>query len=337
MKNNLIAISLLLLFVQNEMAGDTFRTWDKKNIIRISVKFIEEFRTEFLARAAAIKKETGEVVPLNLLYFQNLTAEENKVQEKFLSAKLSKEKSNKYLTDLLVNLEVNRKILANAEEVAEKSWNKKNAKNDALKDAEEISEKLYGTEVKSKKLGVILDNSGSMNSYLPALRKEISQKFPNAKFVEIYGNFINRSGGKYLVSINPAQRLVKKPLAQNFADCKKSCHHWYYLKCSKGENPFQKKWFAQSIPAKRFHFWMTEFQFCNLLAMEALVYHHKVDAIYWFTDLKDNLRKGLPSLENLVKKTNVKLYIHTVDKKPISPLRSLIKKSGGKVITERVK
>lgn len=50
---------------------------------------------------------------------------------------------------------------------------------------------IAGINVQSENLGVLLDNSSSMTSYLASLRKEITGDFPAAHFRECYGCHLN--------------------------------------------------------------------------------------------------------------------------------------------------
>jgi len=56
------------------------------------------------------------------------------------------------------------------------------AKNDEVKEGQ-----VGGIDFKATNLGVILDNSSSMQPHIPALKKEIDNNFPGSHYREIYG------------------------------------------------------------------------------------------------------------------------------------------------------
>lgn len=56
------------------------------------------------------------------------------------------------------------------------------AKNDEVKNGE-----VGGIQVRSSNLGVVLDNSASMQPHLPKLREQIDKGFPGSHFREVYG------------------------------------------------------------------------------------------------------------------------------------------------------
>lgn len=55
------------------------------------------------------------------------------------------------------------------------------------KDGEVKKGEVGGIRVRSSNLGVVLDNSSSMQPHLPELRKEINNGFPGSHFREVYG------------------------------------------------------------------------------------------------------------------------------------------------------
>jgi hypothetical protein len=157
-----------------------------------------------------------------------------------------------------------------------------------------------------------------MSDFLPKLREEIKKNYSDAVFFEVYGSLI--------------QPYIGKPVDA----------HWFYLIPIEGENPFQKKWHCQSIPQISAHYAISNWRLSVVTAMEALAYHHKVDAIYWFTDMKDKANKsandeGMKLLEKMIETTGVKLYIQTAGLQPSSQMRALVKKSGGEINRKKIK
>ena len=317
MKISTLWLSILLCSTILSINARDFGTWRKGDIIRKSWLYIQRTKIEFHHRANAVKNETDEVVTFKYTHFHNMNKKELRFHDKFLEGRLSTEKIHIHINAFLRDLENNRKVLAIAEVKAEESWDKKHLKENVtiLKSK---TGRIYETEISAKRLGVIIDTSTSMSPYLLRLRATIKNKFPNAYFIEIYGCLFRNSHKRY----GPYFSKV----------------HWYYIKAEEGENPFQKKFYCQQIPDKNIHSYMAGLKQGNVHAMCALALSKKVDAIYWFSDMKDPVIKSdLKTLTSLLKKTNLKIYAHTTFKSPTKPLRALIRDSGGEFIREKIK
>ena len=306
-------IVFIFIFQSVSLFADTSGGWSKESIVKMNWNFIKSQREEMNWRAKAVFEEIGKEAKLKFNYDKDMTAAEQKIQSKFLASKLSMISTEGHLRNLLTNLERNRKVLAKLEEEAERSWDaKEKAKPKTEQPQKETEMDLYGTKIKAKNLGVVLDDSYSMASYLPKLRQEIQKSFKQAPFKEVYGSFIQEH-----------QELGNKVSLL-----------WYYTDPIEGQNPFRKKWFCQSIPTSKAHYTIVTWERSVVTAMEALAYEHKVDAIYWFTDLKDKASRsshdaGIKRLEKMLADTGVKIYLQTVDRRPTGKVKSLIKKSGG--------
>ena len=310
-------ISLFIfLFIFQVAAKDT-RGWTKKDVVEVSWKYIQDTKKEFQKRSAAVEKEIGEKVELNYRYFHNMDADQKKIQDNFLKARLSTDKTHAHINAFLEDLELNRQILAKAEEKAKVSWEKKNANKNQKEDVTKEAS-IYGTKIKAKRLGVILDTSGSMSQYLGRLREEIKKEFPNAYFIEIYGSFFK--GPDYM-----------------------GISHWLeigynYIEREDHENPFLNSWYCPKIPEENPHYLKSRLEMDNIAAMAALSHLRKVDAIYWFSDMKDRVdSKPVETLLALLKRNKTKVYAHTTGKYPTRALSSMIKGSGGKVIRKKIK
>ncbi|NNE90324.1 MAG: hypothetical protein HKN23_01630 [Verrucomicrobiales bacterium] len=164
-----------------------------------------------------------------------------------------------------------------------------------------VGKKIQGMTVKAEKLGVVLDVSGSMSSYLEELRKDIKKEFEDAAFRE--------AGGCRLDNAGPV-----------------------------------------------------------IGAMQDLIVNEKVDAIFWFCDLNDGeTDEGLAMLEELLyggkappkiaksefggldelkqlqeraamemeENEPVKLYVRSVGHNAKTPLKRLIRSSGGSFKKQR--
>ncbi|MCM8529881.1 MAG: hypothetical protein NE330_01865, partial [Lentisphaeraceae bacterium] len=116
---------ILLLLLTFAQAKDMSR-WDQDSIVRESWKYIQATKNELKTRAARVKKETGQEVPVAFKYFANMTKEQKKFHDKFLKARASKAQTEAHIKGFLADLEKNRKVVAAAERIAEKIWNEKN-------------------------------------------------------------------------------------------------------------------------------------------------------------------------------------------------------------------
>jgi hypothetical protein len=311
MKN--ITFIILLLIYCSANASDYGR-FTIKTIVQESWRYIENTKDQFRKRVISIKKETGEKIVLNFRYFQKMDKKQKRFHEKFLKAQISHKNAHQYINNYLRELESIRKVIALAEERASKSWVEKQKKEEPAKKTEFTSAELYGVEIKTKKLGVILDVSYSMRTLLPKLRAEINLKFPNAYFIEIYGSQIHTYF--HADSIG------------------------YYAKPEEGDNPFEKKWHKQSIPQQNVYSYTAGREQSNLAAMLALAKLKQVDSIYWFSDMKDVGRmvtdQGVTNLAAILKTYNVKIYAHTVGLEPTHKLRKVLN-TYGKVIRKKTR
>jgi hypothetical protein len=140
--------------------------------------------------------------------------------------------------------------------------------------------------VKAKKLGVILDNSGSMSAYLEDLRSEIRRGFKGSVFSEVWGC--------RLEAISEQRDSI--------------------------------------IPGLIYHD-----PAAVMKTVRKLVERDKVDAIYWFTDLRDGeTEKALQELEEYLNvngnfNSRVKFYVRSVSEEPSKELAEVIRRSGGEV------
>jgi hypothetical protein len=311
-------ILFILLIIATSVAASDYGRFERADVIRYSWQYIENTKDELRIRAAAVKKEIGEEVVLNFQFFHKMDEKQKKYHRRFLLVRLSKKDTDEHISGFLRDMENVRKVLAAAEEKASASWiakaKKKEKGKKVVKEENYTSAKMYGAEIKTKKLGVILDKSYSMQRLLPKLRTEIKIKFKNAYFIEIYGSQIHTYYNKGILG--------------------------YYAKPDEGENPFEKKWHCQAIPQKNVHFFVAQRDQSNLAAIHALAALKQVDTIYWFTDMKDVGRgvseQGVASLASILSKYNVKLYAHTVDKTPISKLKKVIE-AHGEVIKKKLR
>jgi hypothetical protein len=73
-------------------------------------------------------------------------------------------------------------------------------------------------------------------------------------------------------------------------------------------------------------------------AIRAMITAHSVDAIYWFCDFDDDVEDhAVQAVGRLVLENKVRLYVHTVKRRPSKLLQELIERSGGELVRERVR
>ena len=71
----------------------------------------------------------------------------------------------------------------------------------------------------------------------------------------------------------------------------------------------------------------------TLDAIYDLIHLHRVDSIYWFSDLNDIQKDdALTQLSFLLQANAIKLYVSSIDKKPSPQLHEIIRESGGKFL-----
>lgn len=306
------AILLLFILLSSHALSSDWGKWRKDDICAVTWEFINNTKQELLDRSVAVEKYTGAKVDIEFLHNANMDRKQQALHNKFLNFKTTEKDFHEYIVPYLVELEKNRALLATAEEKAAKIWDERNKKGE-IKEYVTREAELYGTQIKSKRIGVVLDNSYSMALVLPKLRDQIKSKFEYAYFIEIYGSFIEYYG----------QKLQEKA--------------WFYVFPESHENPFLKQWYCQSYPLESPHLFLNEYEVSNLQAFTALATVRKVDTIYWFTDLKDkNSDYGYEILNKLLKRYQVKLYVHTTGKQPNTIFRKIIKDSGGEIIKSRI-
>jgi len=167
--------------------------------------------------------------------------------------------------------------------------------------------KLFGVEVKAKKLGVIMDISKSMQKYLPQLTAEIFEKFPDADVI-----FTNGGGmvdwaealKRFNDDVEEKRKKAKESNKDFFGPTKlekpaltrfsgSGASDWVPVRGSK-INHDSYRGIKEDYPElyeklkNRGNTWfISSYQDANgvYLAFQELI-HRKVEAIYWFTDFQ---------------------------------------------------
>jgi hypothetical protein len=163
---------------------------------------------------------------------------------------------------------------------------------------------LFGKRVEAKKLGVILDVSGSAVPFLPEVLKQIQKDFADATLVLVDGCGMGGDSKKAEVDALVAGK-AKKSVADLWARFME----------------FKKSFYAHGGKGSSHH------------AFEKLL-EEKVDAIYWFADFADDVDANLAGkLTDELSEKQVKVYLHSfAGREPPEPLGELVKKVKGDVI-----
>jgi hypothetical protein len=251
-----------------------------------------------------IEKETGKKPPFK---FDVLGEIKNDADVIKVRMKLrDKDLLNNFLDELNLNL----KLLEPYRKKAETIWNKK-----VLQHADKIEEGYLPdnrTKVKTKRIGVILDKSGSMEKFLPKLRNHIHKNFKSAIITQNMGCLL-------LIPNNNAE--------------------WFFVtNLSKSVNPFQKDFFPKSLPGLLHENIWDRWLWSTYSLFSLHIKYYKVDTIYWFCDLKDRYsQEAINSLGKLIKTNKVKLYVHVQSRSRLpKPVLKMIKDSGGKLIVKKL-
>ncbi len=163
-------------------------------MIKFSTDLIQWVQEDFAKRSALLQMTLLEAGPLNYSYFKvPLSKKDERFQKDFLAGTLSDVAAFRHIDAYLKDLESVRVVLAAKEAEALPKWKMPTAEEKAMR-----SGTVYETAINSRNLGVILDNSPSMNPYLEKVRTEINREFSGSHFVEVNGCELWHNGGSCL-------------------------------------------------------------------------------------------------------------------------------------------
>ncbi|WP_411846790.1 hypothetical protein AAFN60_04460 [Roseibacillus persicicus] len=280
--------------------------WSDEGRIEYSGLLMEWLKNDFELRAKRLELLDGK--PCDLSYDYLLIGDDRKKErtfERFAEGRLSDRQAFEHIEKSLAEYELVRQELAALEKAAALKWKVESAKPKMDKGY------IYGMEVNAGRLGVILDGSRSMTRYLEKLREEIARDFPEAHIVEVNGCHLDRA-----------------------ADVP-----WFYASAVPDVNPFTPDRHIPVVPqadARPFSHYISWTRSLPS-AIVSMVYLMKVDAIYWFCDFDDDDDEDvIKYLARIILDQKVKLFVHTVDKRPPSLISLLAEKSGGEVIKKRI-
>lgn len=197
---------------------------------------------------------------------------------------------------------------------------------------------LFGRQINSRNLGVVLDISGSAHAYLGEAIAEIDKSFPTAHIVLVVG--CGMSDGN--LSVSGGGKVPGKPRIVDYQKMDSEKKHNSLPR----SGPAQLELFYKKIGSKRSKELRELFKKRDNLYLlyggdimaTHIAFEHvldkNVDYIYWFADFAD---KTSPSIiENLSKKLKfdqVTLISHNFLGKPVGKLaKEMTLKTGGSVI-----
>jgi len=194
--------------------------------------------------------------------------------------------------------------------------------------------KLFGVEVKAKKLGVIMDISKSMQKYTPQLTAEIFEKFPDADVIFTNGGGMmdwpdalkkfndevdeNKKKAKENKKEYRGPSKMEKPVLGRFNGSEAS--DWVPIRGSKiGHENYRglKEDYPELYDklSKRGNAWfISSFQDANgvYLAFQELI-RRKAEAIYWFSDFESPIEgQEAEKVVALIKEKNIEVILHSV-------------------------
>jgi hypothetical protein len=212
--------------------------------------------------------------------------------------------------------------------------------------------KLFGVEVQAKKLGVLVDISGSMQSYIPAVMEEIFKKFPDADVVFMNGCGLEdwNTALKNWTEINEQQQKTAKENKTKFIG-PKSMPKPQVVKFNSAEasdsptirGTVNYGGFRKDYPdlydklARRGNTWMvTSFSDSHAagLAFDQFA-RRKVEAIYWFADFGDPVvGPAAEEAAKLVLDNKMEIIIHST--RGLGKAGDWIKQVNGKIVQTKL-
>jgi hypothetical protein len=198
--------------------------------------------------------------------------------------------------------------------------------------------KLFGIGVGVEKLGVVLDISGSMEQVLPRVTKEIRGQFPDAKFVFNEGCSFLHEERKPFQQISLSEHEGDR-FGGRTVTIKDLSDPYYMTKFMMGMWPrVLPEWHETARRVGFENAQDSDFFYDMSEAVGYLVENTDVDGVWLFADFEDCVDENcVVYLSKTVKKRPIKIYIHSVEKRPTSSLISLCKSSKGDVVIRPLK
>ena len=317
----------ILLLITHTAFAEGGGAWTRKAVVEESAALCDHVESEAKERAARLLRESGTVYEMKFTFPSADEKDLLRFADRWKQKRITGDDVKGRWKDLLrITAE-----LSAAEAAARPKWLEKMKPTVEAEAAEKTGE-IYRTKIQARRLGAILDRSSSMAKYLPALRKEIAHTFEDYPNVEIWGSSLRTHRVNHFKTF-PAGYLLQK------ADTEIVDIRWYALSPGDADDPFDPAWHFPHQPTvseEKLSGFSATAEKDNASAIRGMVELHKVDVIYWFCDLRDDVDDDtVRRLAKVLLEKKVKLYIHTVGRKPKGLLETLVKQSGGSVITDK--
>jgi hypothetical protein len=197
---------------------------------------------------------------------------------------------------------------------------------------------LYGAQIETQKLGVILDISGSAQEYLLEVVDEVDSKFKGAEIILFAGCGMHGKAAPNLYNIQPAERLKEelRKAAEEKAD-----NVLGYLGAAmytKEPNELQrllKRMMRRDEVLVLVNGQGTERTSGGEYAFKRLI-ADDVDTVYWFADFKDRVTKELSAeVATALAEKKIKLVAHNFSGAPVPELvQAIVTRTGGQSISK---
>jgi hypothetical protein len=203
--------------------------------------------------------------------------------------------------------------------------------------------KIFGTEVAAKKLGVIIDVSGSAHPYLLPVLADVQKNFPDAVIILAMGcGMVDGAPAPKILDYTTAvpdpvkdSRLKKDgPEYQQWGRTSLAQINWAKTRGSKYERLFDElKARGNVYCIYGGDTGVTQYAFKEL-------YKHQVDTIYWFADFDDAIqdnaaKKVLSDVKNRSIKVIAQNFSGDPNKKGMKCAKELTKETGGTLVVKK--
>lgn len=198
---------------------------------------------------------------------------------------------------------------------------------------------VFGRQINSSNLGVVLDISGSAHSYLAEAIAEIDKSFPTAHIILVVG--CGMSDGNLAIESGDG-KVPGKPRIVDFKDMDSEKKYNSFERSAPG----QMELFYKQIGSKRSNEIKNHFKNRNNLSLlyggDTMATHHafefaldkKGDTIYWFADFADSIDEEIiEKLTKKLKRNKTTVISHNFLGSPVGKLaKEMSLATGGSVV-----
>ncbi len=198
---------------------------------------------------------------------------------------------------------------------------------------------LFGLQVTSSNLGVVLDVSGSAHKHLDKTIAEIDKNFPTAHMVLVVGCGMSDGKGAFA---GGGGKVPGKPRVVAYRDIESEKQYNSLKRSVPGQlEDFFKKTGEKRSKELRRYFEKRENLYVlyggDILAANFAfdyVMERNVDTIYWFADFADNINGNtVDDLGKRLQRNGIKVIAHNFLGKPVAPkVKEMAEKTGGQTI-----